>query len=896
MRTLRVLVQRIRGLWQQDRLDADLRKEIADHLEEATEEHLKEGLSPAEARRAARISFGNLTQTEEAYREGRSLVWLERVARDARHAVRILWKQPALTVAVVGSLALGIGANAAIFSLLNGLLLKSLPVAQADRLVQVTPGGSFGAWTYPLWQELRDRQDVLDGVFAWSTQGTAFDLSTGGSVDVANGLWVSGSFFDVLGVQPAIGRTFAPADDARGGGPDGLVAVISHRFWQRRFAGAPDVIGKPISIERIPFRIVGVTPDGFVGPNVGSSFDVAIPIGTQPIVLRRDRLDQRNWWWLNVMGRLKPDQTADVAAAGLARLQPSMRDLTRPVTMRPGEASSYLNTPIAVVPAPGGPSSFRDTYRQALTALMGIVSLVLLIACVNVANLLLARAEQRRASVSLQLALGASRLGLIRQSLLESLLLSTLGALVGLAMAHWGGQWLVAQLPSTGGRAFLDVSLDWRVVGFTTGLATAVAILFGTAPALHATRVDPMDALRGHRGASGDGHRLAGNALVALQFALCFVLVVAAGLFARTFTSLIGRETGVDRDRVLIVSIDARHSQQASRERGLALYKRLTEVVRALPGVSEVSFSAVTPVSNNEWDTTIESPRGLSLDVENRRVYKNEVSPGWFRTYGVPLVSGRDFSDQDQRRPQAAAIVNEAFARQYFEGRNPIGQTIREVGSPADPQPQLIIVGLVRDAVYLSLRDVPPPTMYLPAAFGSGAVSVRAETRSPAQLSPAVAAAIAGVDRDLGISIRPLADDFAVFVARERLLMLLSGFFGVLALVLAGLGLYGVVSYGVGARRTEIGIRMALGSSRASVVGLIVRRVGILMSVGVLIGLPASVWSGQLLSSLLYDVSPADPLTQTAAILILVTVGVVAAWGPARRAAGVNPATTLKAG
>ena len=304
----------------------------------------------------------------------------------------------------------------------------------------------------------------------------------------------------------------------------------------------------------------------------------------------------------------------------------------------------------------------------------------------------------------------------------------------------------------------------------------------------------------------------------------------------------------------------------------------------------------MTPVSKNEWDTTIENPRGVSLDEEHRRVYKNEVSPGWFRTYGVPLVSGRDFSDQDQRRPQAVAIVNEAFARQYFEGRNPIGQTIREVGSPADPQPELTIVGLVRDAVYLSLRDVPPPTMYLPAAFGSGAVSVRAETRAPAQLSPAVAAAIAGVDRDLGVSIRPLADDFAVFVARERLLMLLSGFFGVLALLLAGLGLYGVVSYAVGARRTEIGIRMALGSSRASVVGLIVRRVGILMSLGVLIGLPASVWSGQLLSSLLFDVSPTDPLTQTTAILILVTVGVVAAWAPARRAAGVNPATTLKAG
>ena len=894
MRRLRVLLQRIRGLWRQERLDSDLHHEIADHLEEAAEEYIRQGLSPAEARRAARISFGNVTQTEEAHREGRSFVWLERVGRDARYALRTLWTQPALTVAVVGSLALGIGANAAIFSLLNGLILKSLPVAQPDRLVQVTPGGNFGAWTYPLWQELHDRQDVLDGVFAWSTQSAAFDLSTGGSVDVASGLWVSGSFFDVLGVESAIGRTLRPADDARGGGPDGLVAVISHRFWQRRFTGAGDVVGRTISIERVPFRIVGVTAAGFVGPNVGSAFDVAIPIGTQPLVLRRDRLDQRKWWWLNVMGRLKPNQTANVAAEGLARLQPTLRDLTRPPDMRPGEASSYLNTPITVVPAPGGPSSFRDTYRHALTALMGIVGLVLLIACVNVANLLLARAERRRASISLQLALGASRFGLVRQSLIESLLLSSLGALVGFAMAQWGGQWLVAQLPAAGNEPFLDLSLDWRVIGFTTGLATAVAILFGTAPALHATRVDPMDALRGRRGASVSSQGFGSHLLVAVQFGLCLVLVAASGLFVRTFTSLAGRDSGIDRDRVLVVRIDGRHSQLTSTARALALSRRLTEAIRSLPGVSEVSFSAVTPVSNNEWDTTIENPRGLALEEKDRRVYKNEISPRWFQTYGVPMVSGRDFSDEDQKQPQAVAIVNEAFARRYFDGRNPIGETIREVGSPADPQPELTIVGLVRDAVYVSLREVPPATMYLPAA-GSGTISIRAESRTPARLGPAVMAAIAGVDRDLGVSIRPLADDFAGFVARERMLMLLSGFFGVLALLLAGLGLYGVVSYGVGARRTEIGIRMALGSSRASVVGLIVRRVAILMSLGVLIGLPASIWTGYLLSSLLFDVSPADPLTHAAAVLILVAVGVVAAWAPARRAAGVNPAITLKA-
>ena len=569
----------------------------------------------------------------------------------------------------------------------------------------------------------------------------------------------------------------------------------------------------------------------------------------------------------------------------------SARDL---LALGPDDAAAYLGTPMVLTPAPGGPSSLRDAYQPALVLLMGIVGLILLIACVNVANLLLARAERRRRDVSLQMALGASRGRLACQSFVESLLLSALGALAGLAMAMWAAQWLVAQITTAGETPALDLSLDWRVLGFTTGVAVAVALLFGTIPALYATNADPMHSLRERRPTNVAGHRRVGGVLVAVQVALCLVLVVGAGLFVRTFTSLTGQHTGVDRDRVLIVDIDARRSAQASSERGPTLYNRVLEAVRALPGVADASFSAVTPVSNNTWDTLIENPVGLSLSKEERRVYKNEVSPAWFSTYGIPFVSGRDFDLREQTRNPTVAIVNEAFVRRYFGGKNPIGQTIREIGGPNDPTPALAIVGVVKDAVYVSLRDGPTPTMYLPARLGS-AVSVRAANGAPAELSSSVRAAIGDVDRDLSLSIRPLASDFAVFVARERLLALLSGFFGALSLLLSAIGLYGVVSYGVGARRTEIGIRMALGASQFRVVWLVVRRVALLVTIGVLVGVPISVWGMQSVSALLFGLQAHDPTTYVSAVVVLMAVGVAASWVPARRAARINPAITLRA-
>ena len=875
------LVNVIRG----DRLIAEIDEELESHIAEA----IAHGRDAEEARRA----FGGSLRQREASRDIKHMAWLADFLMDLRRAVRAVWRHRALTSAVVGSLALGMGVNTAIFSLSNGLILKSLPVRESDRLIRVTPGGDFEAWTYPLWEQLQAHQAVLEGIFAWSSLNASFDLSTGGEADLANGLWVSASFFDVLGVRPILGRTFVAADDRRGGGPDGPVAVVSHSFWQRHFHGAVDVVGATLLIERVPFTVVGVTPPDFFGPQVGSTFDVAIPIGTQPLVLRRDRLDQRTWWWLQVMGRLKSGQAVESAAAGLAPLQPILRDLTRPSGLSAADAANYLGSPMTVTPAPGGVSELRRRYQRALTVLMAVAGLVLLIACVNVANLMLAHGERRRPDVSLQVALGASRGRLIRQLLAESLVLSVLGAVAGLLMSVWAGRWLVAQLPAVNGAPYVDLSIDWRVLGFTGGVAIAVALLFGTVPAFRATRVDPIQALKHGRGSAGHGPNALGNALVAFQLSLCLVLVVAAGLFVRTFTALTGQDTGVDRERVIVVAVDARHSPNASAKRK-ALYDRILAAVRALPGVADAAYSSNAPMSNNAWNTVLEPVGPAASPIQDRSVLKNEVSPQWFSTYGIPVIAGRDFSVFDQRSPQAVVIVNETLARRYFDG-DPIGRSIREVGDPADPQPDLTIVGVARDAVYTSLREGPPPTMYLPSAHAFGPISVRAESESPAYLIQAVIAAITDIDADLELRAHLLADDFSAAVARERMLAVLAALFGGLALLLAGVGVYGVVSYGVGARRTEIGIRISLGASRAGVVGLIVRRVAALMCVGVAVGVPISLLGAQNVSGLLFGVSAHDPATLAVAMLALASVGLAAAWIPAQRAASINPTTALRA-
>ena len=476
--------------------------------------------------------------------------------------------------------------------------------------------------------------------------------------------------------------------------------MISYAFWQRRFAGASDVIGRPLVIERVPFTIVGVTPPGFFGVDVGRTFDVAIPLGTEPLIRGKESsLDRRSNWWLNVMGRLRADQSLESAQTALRGVQPQLRDATMPQDWREDDKQNYLKEPLALDAAATGSSGLRARYQRPLTTLMVVVGLVLLIACANIANLLLARATARRHELSVRLALGASRARLARQLLSESLVLSGLGAILGLLFARWFSSLLVRQLSTATNNVHLEMALDLRVLGFTAGVAIATAVIFGTVPALRATRVDPHDAMKTQgRGIAGQ-HRFAlGNLLVIVQVALSMVLLVGAGLFVRTFTSLANLNLGFDRQPILVASVNIQPLQLEPDMRA-DLLVRLQEAAAATPGVASAALSVVTPISGSMWGYRLELLDGKPIEIADKGVYVNLVSPEWFKTYGTKMLAGRDFTAADKRGAPAVAIVNEAFARKFTGGANPMGRRVREPARPSSPNPEREIVGYVADAV-----------------------------------------------------------------------------------------------------------------------------------------------------------------------------------------------------
>jgi predicted permease len=814
---------------------------------------------------------------------------------DFRDAFRSLVATPVVSVVAILSLALGIGANTAIFSILDSLILRTLPVKEPQRLAII----DRGSWTNPIWEALRERQQVFDGAMAWSS--TRFNLAHGGQTEMVEGIWASGDFFRVLGTPAILGRTFAPEDDRRGGGPDGPVAVISYNFWQRRFGGSADAVGKPLMVERVNYTIIGVTPPDFFGTEVGRRFDVAIPIGSEPLVRGKETaLDRRSTWWLGIMVRLKPGQDLDAATKALRGIQPQIREATTPQDWPEQYRKTYLEDALTLIPAATGSSGLRRRYQQPLTAIMVVVALVLLIACANIANLLLARANARRHELSVRVALGASKLRIARQLVTESLLLSGAGALAGLLFARWGSRLLVRQLSTTTNTVFLDLTLDWRILGFTAIVAIATAVLFGVAPALRASRVQPNEALKEQgRGVVGERFGL-GNVLVVVQVALSVVLVVAAGLFVRTFSSLANVHLGFDHKPVLVANVNAQRLQLEQPQRP-EFFTRLREAALAVPGVTSAAVSAVTPVSGSTWNNAVEIPGAAPKPDRERMTNINLVSPTWFETMGTRMLAGRDFSARDVAGGTSVAIVNEAFARKFFDGQNPIGRHVYQQSGPSRVRIDREIVGYVEDAVYRALREPVPPTMYLALqqnteAPSSMSISVRAAGGSPALLTRSLADALTDVNKDIAITFRLLSEQVNASLIQERMVAMLSGFFGALALLLAALGLYGVTSYAVSRRRTEIGIRMALGAAPGGVVRMVLRRVGVLVGIGVLLGAGVSVWASRFVSALLYGLQPRDPATLIAAALVLGVIGATAGWIPARRAARIDPARVLREG
>ena len=849
--------------------------------------------------------------------------------QDLRVAVRVLRAAPVVTGIAILSLALGVGANTAIFSLVNSLLLRTLPVPEPERLVIMTTDASAGrrntdAWNYGVWEEIRRRApQMFDGAVAWSETGTQNRLSlstAGGEPQPVDGAYVSGDFFTTLGVPALLGRTFTSADDVRGSGPDGPVAIISYGMWQRRFGADAKVIGTSVVIERIPFTIIGVTPPEFFGAEVGRTFDVALPLNANQLIRGKDSDIDRRSVWLYIMVRLKAGQSAEAATSLLRSVQPQIREAVVPATLPP-EAQDpalrqladqvFLKNPFTLVPASMGTSQLRRRYERPLLATLVIVGLVLLIACGNIANLLLARATARRHELSVRLALGATRWRLVRLLLVEALVLAGIGALAGLVFARWAGPMLVAQLSTSVTRVTLDLSLDWRVLAFTVAVTAATAVLFGTAPAFRARRIAPIDALKEQgRGALGDARTGLSGSLVVAQVALSMVLIVAAGLLVGTFERLATLPLGFDSDRVLIVNVDVSRAPIDPANR-IPFFHQLVAAVAAVPGVARAGGSMATPVGGSSLLGFIDLPGAPPAQPEpgpvpfwnSRMTMLNQITPGWLATYGTAVVAGRDIDERDVQGALPIALVNDAYVHKFLPGRNPIGETIRFLEDTAPPK---TIVGVVSDAVYVSVRDGVRPTVYIPLAQREAAgptanviISVRSSDGSPAPskvegLAPRVAAALTGVERNLTFTFRPLQDRVDASLTQERLVALVTGFFGTLALLLAGLGLYGVTSYAVTRRRAEIGIRMALGAQPTGVVRLVLVRVFVLVALGVIIGTAVSWWSSQFIASLLYDLQPRDAVTLVSAAVTLTVVGALAGWLPAYRASRIDPAQVLR--
>lgn len=815
---------------------------------------------------------------------------------DLRHALRSLMATPLVSAVAIASLALGIGANCAIFSLVDGLLLKSLPVKAPERLALV----DRGSWTNPIWEAIRDHDALFDGAFAWA--GTRFNLAKGGETEFIDGVYASGRYFEVLGVPPVLGRTLTREDDRRGGGPTGAVAVLSYGFWQRRFGGSADVVGRTLTLDTVPFTIIGVTSRSFVGIDVGQTFDVIVPLADEAMIRGKDTaLDKRQNWWLQIMVRMKPGQTIDAATRQLRSVQPLVREATMPPELPAKYVADYLKEPFDLVSAATGSSYLRYRYQRPLLTLMVVAGLVLLIACANIANLLLARATTRRHELAVRLALGASRARLARPLLAESLLLAASGTLLGMLCAQWGSRLLVQMLSTSQRVITVDLSIDWRILGFASAMAVVTALLFGAAPAFRASRVEPNRALSDKaRGSAGGARTGLSGALIVVQVTLSVVLVVAAGLFVRTFTALAARDIGFDSSRILVVNVDGQAARVEPDNR-LALFEQVRQAAAAVPGVERSTLSVVTPVSGSTWRYGIAIP-GMPERAELRRgVLTNLITPGWFSAYGMRVVSGRDIAPGDTRSAPDVVVVNQAFVATFLNGQMPLGRVIREADArPGKPAQTWEVVGVVSDAVYGSLRDPVSPTMYLAYAQSEKpGPSVRLSLRTREGLAPGILAhdvttSIGRVNPGLALTFRELESYVSASMVQERLIATLSGFFGVLGLLLAGLGLYGLTAYTVSRRRGEIGIRMALGADATAVVRTVVGRLAALVGAGLVAGAFVSWWASRFVESLLYGLPAREVSTPLVAVVVLAVAAGFAAWLPARRAARINPVEVLR--
>lgn len=823
--------------------------------------------------------------------------------RELRHAFRLLRLSPGFTIVAVLTLALGIGANTAIFQLIDSIRLRTIPVQNPEQLGTIRisnfhwGSGNFSSQysqlTFPMWEQIRKRQEGFAELAVWSSQ--QFNLVTGGEVRNANGIRVSGDFFHVLGIHPILGRLLDAEDDQPGCPIGG--ANLSYAFWQRNFGGDPAIVGKRFTLDGNSFEVLGVTPPGFNGISIGDTFDVAVPICIEPILSpRHNRLTMRHGWWLASIGRLKPGWTFQRANAQIAAATPGILQETIPPVYDAEGAKKYLEYKLGAFSASTGFSELRHDSETSLWLLLGISGLVLLIACANLANLMLARAGARERQITIRRALGASRWRMIRELLSESLLLAAGGAISGLFLAFLVSRLLVASISTPQNQVFLDLGMDWRILAFTTALAVLTTVSFGLAPAIRATRAEPATLLQsGTRGSTGGKERFSlRRILVVSQVALSVVLLMGALLFVRSLRNLTTLNVGFQQTGILITSVDFNRLQLP--EDRYTEYKRdLVKHVQAIPGVESAASAMLVPFGGSAWNDEVLNE---GSDQDAGVVWLNYLGPGYFHTIGTPLLAGRDFNDQDTATSVKVAIVNQAFVRKILKGADPLGKMFRIHQPPGEPRPLYEIVGVTGDNKFQNMHEDFLPFAYFP--------STQQEKPSPdgqilIRSSLPLTSLIASTKQTIA-DVNPAIDlDFKVFKTRihesllqDELMATLSGFFGFLAALLAAIGLYGVISYMVVQRTKEIGIRMAIGAERADVLRLILREAGLLTVTGLIIGAGLALASAQAAKSLLYGLKPRDPLTLFAAVIVLSAVAAFASFWPAYRASKLDPLIALR--
>jgi predicted permease len=892
-------------LLRRNRLDRELDAELRFHVDEERTRLIAEGVPPDEARRRALAAFGGLQPIAEMARDARGLRWLEHLGQDGRFALRMMRRQPGFTLAAVLSLAAGIGANAAIFSVADALLLRTLPVDRPDELSfinRVLPDDEHTRFSYPWYERIATGVETVS--FAAMSSTTPMQTTSDRGAEVVTGQLVSGNWFQVLGVGPAAGRTLVPDDAA---GADGQpVAVISHAYWQRRFASDPQVIGATLRVNGMPLTVVGVAARGFSGPSVGFTVDVWMPLPLQHALRYSanagmdDADDEKPWLpqegitWLTVIMRAPRD-----AAGVLERVSDLHRvDIERRAAAADNrERADYTRRErLELLSGARGLSPLRQRYRAPLYVLMAAAAMVLLIGCANLASLLLARGAARSREFALRLSLGAGRGRIVRQLFTESFALSVLGGVGGLFVARWGGDALLRLASSSGGGIPLVLPLDWRFLGFTLAVSVFTGLAFGLIPALKLARGGLASiAQSGARVTAA--HRLGplpfGRVLVVAQVALSIALLVGAILFARTFRNLLAVETGFEGAEILAARIEPRLAGLTP-DQLPDLYDRLLTGMRRVPGARSASIAMAGAVSG--WQRT----SGIVIDGQPRRiggdgsVREDFVDIGYFDTLGMTLLRGRGFTPRDDRRAPRIAVVNEAMVRKFFGNQDPIGQRFG-YGTPADIE----IVGVIRDARLDGLRQPPPPIVFypLPQVMQYAAVAyLRVSPDSVDAARDGLRRAIAAAEPNLAVrEIATLGDLSARTVSRERLLSQLTAGFGVLAVAVACLGLYGSLSYSVVRRTKELGVRLALGALPSGVRWQVLRETLTLVALGAVAGVAVAALAATWIASLLYGLSPHDPLTFAIAIGALLVVGGLAGLVPAWRASRVDPLIALRA-